>query len=566
MSKLEAPIRDELDRLAPGPTRLPDWEAVLRRARPLKRRRLVFALAAALLALGCATAVAASLGGFGDWLRGKPGKPAPARDQRGFEAENGRSWLAFPTGTELRELVQATVNGRRYVLVGFRSGSSICLRLNAVTLGKNTQACAPVSTLARISAPVLFVGGDHTFFDQRAQPSAQASFGIVADGVSHVSVQATDGTHTAAVGGNAYLFVENEPNTANRVEHITAIGPNQQKTTVTLPEPLGPFAPELAGRTPTGPRKIEAPIANPRIGWYLRGEKRGVSPDDIKLTPEQRSRSRIQLKGARLIKPDPLSDIVVGLQGRFCQLSIDGSDGTWAKGCSPQMFPRGPLNVLTRGTGGEFVVVQGLAADGIKRVRIFLADGEQQTAPLRDNTFAALVARAQFPIRIVGYNAAGRVAAIETPLVFRGAPVPARAKQVEPVLRARGPNGTLAVLLAGPRIGGFHCWRADIGARHSLTRCLSSLAAGPKIHIDAVQPAGRDLFVTGAVDHVVARIQVEYENGAARSVRPARGHFLFAIPRDQLRRSRQYAIVRAYDHNGHRVQRQGFVFRTCSRC
>jgi len=35
------------------------------------------ALAAALVLAACAVAVAASLGGFDDWLRGKPGKPAP---------------------------------------------------------------------------------------------------------------------------------------------------------------------------------------------------------------------------------------------------------------------------------------------------------------------------------------------------------------------------------------------------------------------------------------------------------------------------------------------------------
>jgi hypothetical protein len=561
VNELDVLIREELDELAPQPRRPPDWDSVVVRARPpLRRRRVALALVAAVAVLLGATAVAARLGGFDDWLRGKPGKPAPESEQRGFEAANGRSWVAFPTGTELRELIRTRADERTYVLYGFRSGSSVCLRLNAVSLGKSTQACAPVSTLARISAPILIVSGDYTFFDRRARPSAEVSFGIVADGVSWVDVHAVDGRHRALVGGNAYLFVENEPNTANRVLRVAAVGPTGRRTTVPLAARLGPFATALAAQRPTGPTKVEALIKNPRIGWYLRGEKRGVSPQQVKLTAEQRK--RMQLTGARLVKPDPLSDVVVGLQGSFCQIALNGSnEGTWGKGCGPGLFPRGPLNVMMSGYGGsEFMVVQGLAADGIARVTVFLADGQRQIAPLRHNTFAALVARSQFPIRIVGYDERGRVAAIETP-PFSGMPVPPKARQVEPLLRVRGPNGTEAVLHVGRRVRGFHCWRVDFSTGQSPASCVPPIGGGPKIQVDVVQPAGSDLFVSGAADQVVARVQLEFEDGTTRWLRPARGHFLFAIPEDHLRPTRQFAIVRGYDRQGHRVQRQGFVFR-----
>src|SRR5207244_3086383 len=81
----------------------------------------------------------AALGGFDAWLSGKPGKPAPRAEQQLFDAANGRTWAAFPKGTKLRELIRTTVGGKTYVLFGFRSGKSICLRLRAMSLGHTAE-------------------------------------------------------------------------------------------------------------------------------------------------------------------------------------------------------------------------------------------------------------------------------------------------------------------------------------------------------------------------------------------------------------------------------------------
>ena len=86
MIDVEPLIRDELPRLLPTAADRADWEDVVGRAarsgQRWPRRPLVFALAAALAVLVAAAALAATLGGFDDWLRGAPGKPASEEARR----------------------------------------------------------------------------------------------------------------------------------------------------------------------------------------------------------------------------------------------------------------------------------------------------------------------------------------------------------------------------------------------------------------------------------------------------------------------------------------------------
>src|SRR5439155_9573096 len=121
--------------------------------------------------------------------------------------------------------------------------------------------------------------------DRHARESAQVSFGIVSDGVSQVEVRAVDGAHRAVIGGNAYLFVENEPNTGNRVLAVSARSSSGKRSTIRFGTTYGLLAgsPD-SGRPALGPRKVQARIAHPTIGWYARGERRSRSRDDLKLS------------------------------------------------------------------------------------------------------------------------------------------------------------------------------------------------------------------------------------------------------------------------------------------
>lgn len=548
MIDVEPLIRTELERLVPPPVGgRADWGDVVRRAggRRAVRRPAVLALAAAFAVLATAAALATGLGGFDRWLRGTPGKPAPATEQRRFEAANGRSWAAFPRNTQLRELIRTRAGGESFVLYGFRSGNSLCLRLQAPSLREPEQACAPASALARASTPVFVVVGDRTFSDTRNRPSALVSFGIAADGVARVDVDAVDGRHRAALGGNAYLFVQNEPNTGNRVLRISAVGPTGRRSTIAVADGRDwPWA-AAADRRPGGPTKVEARIEQPAIRWHLRGERRGGP--------------------GGLVKPDPLSNTAVGLSGNYCLLiAIGGPEQSTSCSSGRSFFARGSMHVVLTGDVSASMGVHGAAADGIRRVRIFLADGTRQEVALRHNLFTALVARAQLPLKIAAYDARGRVVGIVTPPAGIPPPPPAAATGLAPRLRVRGPNGTVALLKVGRPVRGYRCWRVVFSSGQSPGGCFPPVVGGPRTHVSLVQPAGRDLFVVGAAGVRIPRITrvvLELAGGRDVSTRPVAGHFVLAVPRSHLTRTRQVAYLLAYNELGFRAYRQSVVFR-----
>jgi hypothetical protein len=446
MNEFSAQIFDQLDGYTPELDRRPDWRDVVVRARKQRMRRLLVALAAAVIALGSATAVTAALGGFDSWLSGTPGKPAPKAEQERFDVAN-RSLNSFPKGTKLRELVRADVGGRQYELYGFRSGASLCLRLRAVALGHSIgPTCAPVSKVKRATAPVVVVVGNDGFQNRHGRSSAAVSFGIAADGVSRVEVRAVDGVHRAALGGNAYLWVDNNPNTGQHVSSVTAIRAGGSRMTVPLGGSWGFYgtaaAPDLP---PRGPAHAQVKIPHPTVGWFVRNERRGFSLGEVrKGAPKSTSLYTNGLESTRLVKPDPLSNVLVGLTGRWCLIVYQRGP---SESCSPgrDFWSRGPLNVMLSSEGDEFVRVSGVAADGVERVTVFLSNGERQPAALKDNLFTTLVPATEFPARIVAYNRRGRVVGVLTWSWQIGGPVPAAAaRNLHATMRVTGPNDTTA--------------------------------------------------------------------------------------------------------------------------
>jgi hypothetical protein len=546
---VEPVIRSELDRLFPEPSDArASWSDVRARAgsgavatRRVLRARVAIVVAAAITVLVSGAAIASRLGGFEAWLRGVPGKPAREEAQQRFRAANGRSWAAFPATTQLRELIRTERAGREYVLYGFRSGGSFCLKLAAARIAFQPQACAPRTALANTSAPFVVAVPEHTFFDRAARPLALASFGIAADGVSHVTVEAIDGRHRALVGGNAYLFIQHEPNTGNRVLAVSAVGGGGRRSTVRLPDSWS--WPGSPGGKPGGPTRIEARIERPRVGWVERGEKRGFPAAG----------------GTRFVKPDPLSDLAVGFSG-LCLSAIDSRGRLTAVSCGDP-FERGPINaMISCRVCGEFLELRGVAADGVARVVVFTTDGTRLRVPLRHNLFAGRVARTQFPIRLVGYDARGRVVATQL-LPFRSRQaVPARARLLRPILRTRGPGGTEATLEVGPRIRGHDCWRVRFSRGPTRGACIAPFS-GSRFAVDLVQPARRDLFLAGRAGGNANRVELRFADGDMVIGRLVAGHFLLAVPAEHLSRRRTRAFVVAVDATGNVRARQRIFFR-----
>jgi hypothetical protein len=578
VTDLETIVRDELDLLVPDPRRSPAWADVLRRVRTRRRRVLTAVLAAALVVVGSGAAVAAALGGFDAWLSGDPGAPASAEEQARFDEANSRSWVAFPKGTRLRELIRTEVDGKRYVLLGFRSGDALCLRLEALSFGAHTEDCAPVSALARLSDPLLVIEADHAFGMRDTGPrepgefapvAAFVTFGIAADGVRAVELEADDGVHEALVGGNAFLLVEPNPPVGNLVRHVVAVDQQGQRRPVQFAQAafgMFPGGPPSAG-PPAGPIRAEATIEHPTVGWFDRREPRG-EPLDF------RTAGPLQATYARVVQPDGLSNIRVGLasvKGRLggrgpeaevCRVVVQTS--SQGAGCGSELFQGRPVafsESITNG-GNQFAVIDGVAADGVARIEIFLAGGQSEDVPLRDNLFVALVPRARFPVRVVGYDPAGRVVSTELAEGERPAAPQEAVRSVRPVLRLTGPNGTLAILRVGDPAGGVRCWSLDFAGGGSGGGCTPWPYEGPPPLALGVQPAGRDVFVTGQVPAAVATVELRLPGGEVEQVRPIAGHVVFPLPLRYLDGERHVVVATGLDPAGKVVARQGIAFKS----
>ena len=544
MIDVEPLVVRELGRLVPEPAAgRADWNDVVDRAglRHARRRRLVLVLAVAAAVLLTAAAVAKSLGGFGAWVSGTPGRPASEEAQSRFAGANGRSWASFPTDTELRELIRTDVAGREYVLFGFRSGDSLCLQLAAGGFARQLRQCAPASAIANLSVPIVVLNGQWTFLNRAQRPVATVSFGIIADGVTRVGVQTVLGYRNALVGGNAYLFVADRPNTGDRIFAVSAFDTTGRRTAVAIES----FPNGDPSRRPGGPTEVDAKITQPRVGWAERGEKRGFPAAG----------------GIRFVKPDPLSNLEVGLSGTSCLAALDDAGRMRAQSCG-NLFARDPINALIScNFCGGFMEVRGVASDGIDRVAIFLADGTNLTAAFRHNLFTARVAATSFPIRIVGYDAHERV--VSTRLWGFGPirRVPQAPKRLRDVFQLRGPNGTVARLRVARTARGFDCWSARFSTGQRRGGCVPPYGRGPQSSVDLVQPAGRDVFFVGQVGRRTRQIEVRFGDGDAVRARLGGGHYVLAVPREHLSSRQQRAFLVALDQKGMVTLRQRVFFR-----
>jgi hypothetical protein len=172
-------------------------------------------------------------------------------------------------------------------------------------------------------------------------------------------------------------------------------------------------------RSSSGPSRVTAPIQHPAIGWLDRHEQRGGP------LPLQ---SYLALHFGRVIQPDPDDPVRVGIAvaaatgftrghaitgDALCVIDFQPlMRGAGSAGCSPVPFQNGAL-MLGGWNSSPITHLNGLAADGIRRVVLYLAGGRKVEAALRDNVFAVAVPQAELGGTLVGFDAKGRVAAIQ---------------------------------------------------------------------------------------------------------------------------------------------------------
>jgi hypothetical protein len=478
VSSIDLLVRDALD--AQVPLRLgraPDWGDVLSRAgaiearpprhrRRSRRMRFVIALAAVVIAVIAVGSALAALGhdpfgGLTSWLSGSPGTPAPAAQQAGFAARNNASYAAFPAGTRLRLLERVSAGGTKFDLLGFRSRSSLCLRLvradQAGTLG--ADQCVTLRELRFSQAPALVVS--EAAFPLRERRDAEGVVGFADDSVRTIELRRLHGpAQSIAVRNNVFAGLRSGPSTADDpIVQVYAIAGSGRRIRVpfvaitTLPPHVPSYLGPANTSTLPGPTRATASLPSRSIGWLERRELRGAP-----YTPSSVFGSAFgDIVFSRSIQPDPDSPFRVGIiLTRGPQRPISGAlfrgtrvflavrpqrltlcvtaatplapRGSEPGGCGQRRWsgsffpPDQPVSVWGAAPEGpatdatpQITRLYGIAADGVKSIDLYLASGRVIPAALRDNVYTVEAPTSQFPAKLVAYDAKHRPVMVSLP-------------------------------------------------------------------------------------------------------------------------------------------------------
>jgi len=594
MIELDETLRLELERLLPAVDG-PDWEHVLRlagtRTAQERRRRMTLvgacvALASALAAVTLATPLGAAivhgLGGFSSWIVGEPGKPAPKAEQQAFARANAHSFLGFPAGTKLRllETLRGPLGHRQVQLLGFRAGGTLCLRLVVQSPARATrQSCAPLAELRRAGAPVRAVMVDEGFGAgrkpvwygiERIRGSAlQVTAGIAADNVRGVVLHDQAGTHTVPARSNAFLYVAWDPGVGQRVDAISALTRRGRVDVPFAPAPWGGGIGSVAAAP--GPTKVQRRLTSGTIRWLSRREPVGRPLST--LTGRAGRSLRQGLIFGRLLDPNPSIPARFAITltrgepgGPFghlrshvptvCGWTVSGSGAGGGCNTLKQLFAHGPIVAGTFLANGsdEFMLVSGFVSDDVHRLVAYLTSGGTEPVRLVDNAFIASVARARFPIWLVGYDAQGRIVGNSGPLTdVGGGAGPARGRAT-PLLHTTSPSGATATLLVGRSDQGGSCVYVRT-YQSRFEQGTSVNCVGRAWHGSAVQLGGGGSagIWYGRVRRDVTRVGVTFGDGRHAIIRPTDGFVLWPVPRSESGKSAWVRRFTAYDHAGHVV-------------
>ena len=588
MIDVDDTLREEMAKLIPS-FRPGDWDEVVAIAgdapvRPVRRWAAVAAFAAtAALVVSAATPLGASIvhgvGNFSSWLTGEPGTPASTKAQQAFNRANARSWIGFPAGTKLRHLttVADRADGSQVELLGFRAGSTLCLRI--VVTGKttaSTRSCAPLADLRQAGSPVRVIVVDRGFgagkkyawygTDRIHSPALQVTTGIVADGVKKVVVRDRSGRHVLPVTANAFLYVASTPDVEQRLISISAQTRSGLVSVPFAPAPFGFGGVPASQKVAPGPTKVERQVGGGTIGWLDRRELRG---QPLSILPS-RSRTLItkHVVFGRVVAPDPGRPVRVALTlstsrhgGRatgVCSWLIYPGGGAGG-GCAVRadLFKTEPITFGASLNSGsdQFMTLNGLASDDVARIVVFLANGQTMKVPLRDNTYLVDIARSQMPVRLVAYDAHGRVIGVQAPgdLVGAGSG-PAQGRAVS-VRKLTSPDGATAELLIGPASGNGHCYYVRVYlSKHDGGEAVSCPNSTWRQHALQIETYGLPAqFIEGHVRSDVAAVKIKFVDGGTMTTTPIDNFVLAVVPHQHLAKSSQVASATAYDAAGHRI-------------
>jgi hypothetical protein len=305
---------------------------------------------------------------------------------------------------------------------------------------------------------------------------------------------------------------------------------------------------------------VQAPIRHPQIGWLRRGEKRGSTAAQAGIaTNNPRPPRAPAIGGFRFFKPDPASNLVVGVNGPCLYLDDGESCTDWN-----HMFEEGPLWFVITGatrtnSSDAFEDIGGTAADGVASIRAFFTNGTSERLALKDNLFTGIIPSGG-AFKLVSYDAAGRISAIQLWRSFQRV-APAGARRLRVIARTTGARGTSAVLSLGPEVENARCWRLTTSAGPRQSACEDIPITGPWVTIVGLQQSGGDAFVFGRLVAPAVRAVLRFDDGRTRPATVADGWFLAAVPAAELSTARRHAVVEGLDRSGGLVQQPAFFYR-----
>ena len=177
--------------------------------------------------------------------------------------------------------------------------------------------------------------------------------------------------------------------------------------------------------------------------------------------------------------------------------------------------------------------------------------------PLRDNIYLVDVARAKMPVRLVAYDAHGRVIGIQAPEACSAVAAQARPSRDERSASASSPRQPAPP----PNFSSAPPAETDTAT----TSAPTSTSTPPVKTVSCPNPTWKQQalelgtngnpaqFIEGHVRSNVATVKVKFADGGTMTTTPIDNFVLAVVPRQHLAKSSQVASATAYDTAGHRI-------------
>jgi hypothetical protein len=310
---------------------------------------------------------------------------------------------------------------------------------------------------------------------------------------------------------------------------------------------------------------VQRNVKGGAIRWFARRQPRG---EPVPTTIHHIAGVLPDVIFARLVTPDaalpermvisirPAGTVYFGGRLRnnrqVCAELVGGryqGGGCWPAG---RLFSTEPFTwEVDVQTGGQIATLAGLASDQVARMTAYAATGRVTPVPLHDNAYLTVASLADYPLRLVAYDANGRIIGVKTfntaspPAPPSATPLPG-AHWLKVLENSAGSIYTITSTRGGACVGfRFADGTATIGCPQGIQ--ANALAIG------TTNDRSGESVLSGLTGHTITRITVSSGGGRISSANTRSGYVLLPLPRAGRGKHAGDITVTGYDHAGTRV-------------